>query len=55
MSFPSQDRRADEKLSEKLGLILSRVGSVRLRLNSLALQHATLYTLAIAIATAAAI
>jgi len=55
MSFPSQDRRADEKLSEKLGLILGRVGSVRLRLNSLALQHATLYTLAIAIATAAVI
>ena len=55
MSFPSQDRRADEKLSEKLGLILGRVGSLRLRLNSLALQHATLYTLAIAIATAAVI
>src|SRR5258705_12349190 len=55
MSFPSQDRRADEKLSEKLGLILGRVRSVRWRLNSLALQHATLYTLAIVIATAAAI
>src|SRR5260370_3272257 len=55
MSFPSQDRRADEKLGEKLGLILGRVGSVRLRLNSLALQHAIFYTLAIVIAAAAAI
>src|SRR5258708_4928637 len=55
MSFPSQDRRADEKLSEKLGLILGRVRSVRWRLSSLALQHATLYTVAIVIATAAAI
>src|SRR6266446_6218194 len=55
MSFPSQDRRADEKLSEKLGLILGRVGSLRWRLNSLALQHATLYTLAIVIASSAAI
>ena len=51
MSFPSQDRRFDEKL----GYILGRVGSVRLRLNSLALQHAIFYTLAIVIATGAAI
>src|SRR6202795_4932470 len=51
MSFPSQDRRADEKL----GYILGRVGSVRLRLNSLALQHAIFYTLAIVIAAGAAI
>jgi hypothetical protein len=51
MSFPSQDRRADEKL----GYILGRVGSVRLRLNSLALQHAIFYTLAIVVATGAAI
>jgi hypothetical protein len=51
MSFPSQDTRADEKL----GQILRRVGSVRTRLNSLALQHAIFYTLAIAIATAAAV
>jgi len=51
MSFPSQDRRADEKL----GHILGRVGSVRMRLNSLALQHAIFYALAILIATAAAI
>src|ERR1700676_3090983 len=51
MSFPSQDRRADEKL----GRILGRVGAVRRRLNSLALQHAIFYTLAIAIASGAAI
>ena len=51
MSFPSQDQRADEKL----GKILGRVGSVRMRLNSLALQHAVFYTLAIAIACAAVI
>ncbi len=50
MSFPSQDRRADEKL----GRILGRVGSVRIRLNSLALQHAIFYTLAIVIAGGAA-
>jgi hypothetical protein len=55
MSFPTNDRRADEKLGEKLGLILGRVGSVRWRLNSLAAQHATLYTLAIVIAASAAI
>jgi hypothetical protein len=55
MSFPSQDRRADEKLGEKLGLILGRVGSVRMRLNSLALQHAIFYTLAIVIAASATI
>jgi hypothetical protein len=55
MSFPSQDRRADEKLGEKLGLILGRVGSVRMRLNSLAVQHAVFYTLAIVIAASAAI
>src|SRR5216683_1345005 len=55
MSFPTHDRRTDEKLSEKLGLILGRVGSVRLRLNSLALQHATLYTLAIVIAAGAVV
>lgn len=51
MSFSSQDRRADEKL----GQILGRVGSVRTRLNRLALQHAIFYTLAIAIAGGAAI
>src|SRR5580693_9698721 len=51
MSFPSQDRRADEKLGE----ILGRVGSVRIRLNSLAIQHAIFYTLAIVIACGAAI
>ena len=51
MSFPSQDRRADEKL----GRILGRVGAVRTRLNSLALQHAIFYTLAIAIAAGATI
>jgi hypothetical protein len=51
MSSPSPDQRADEKL----GLILGRVGSVRLRLNSLALQHAMFYTLAILVATGAAI
>ena len=51
MSFPLQDKRADEKL----GQILGRVGSVRMRLNSLALQHALFYTLAIAIACGAAI
>src|SRR5208283_2723478 len=50
MSFPSQDRRAEEKL----GRILGRVGSVRTRLNSLALQHAIFYTLAIVIAGGAA-
>ena len=55
MSFPTNDRRADEKLGEKLGLILGRVRSVRWRLNSLAAQHATLYTLAIVIAASAAI
>jgi hypothetical protein len=51
MSFFSQDKRADGKL----GQILGRVGSVRKRLNSLALQHAIFYTLAIAIASGAAI
>ena len=55
MSFPTHDRRTDEKLGEKLGLILSRVGSVRLRLNSLALQHAMFYTLAIVIAAGAVV
>jgi hypothetical protein len=51
MSFPSQDRRADEKL----GQILRRVGSVRTRLNSLAWQHAIFYSLAIAIAAGASV
>ncbi|MGC2442233.1 hypothetical protein, partial [Candidatus Binatus sp.] len=51
MSFSSSDKRADEKL----GQILGRVGSVRMRINSLALQHAIFYTLAIAIACGAAI
>ena len=51
MSFPSQDRRADEKL----GRILGRVGAVRTRMNSLAVQHAIFYTLAIAIAAGAVI
>jgi hypothetical protein len=51
MSFPSQDRRADEKL----GQILGRLGAVRTRLNSLAIQHAIFYTLAVAIACGAAI
>ncbi len=51
MSLFSPDRQADEKL----GQILSRVGSVRARLNSLAWQHAIFYTLAIAIACGAAI
>ncbi len=51
MSFPSQDRRADEKL----GQILRRVGSVRSRLNSLAWQHAIFYSLAIAIGAGAAV
>jgi len=51
MSSPSQDRRADEKL----GQILGRVGSVRTRLNSLALQHAIFYTLAIVVAGGAAV
>ena len=51
MSFFSQDKRVDGKL----GQILGRVGSVRTRLNSLALQHAIFYTLAIAIASGAAI
>jgi hypothetical protein len=51
MSFPSKDRRADEKLGE----ILGRVGSVRRRLNSLALQHAIFYSLAILIAGGATV
>lgn len=51
MSFLSQDKRAEEKLAQ----IIGRVGSVRTRLNSLALQHAVFYTLAIAIAAGAAI
>jgi hypothetical protein len=55
MSFPSQDRRADEKLGEKLGLILSRVGSLSTRLNSLAWQYAIFFTLAIVIAAGAAV
>jgi hypothetical protein len=55
MSFPSQDRRADEKLDAKLGLILGSVGSIRTRLNSLAWQHAIFYTLAIVIASGAAV
>lgn len=49
MSLPSQAKRADEKL----GLILGQLGSVRRRLNSLALQHAMFYTIAIAVAVAA--
>src|SRR5882757_3893622 len=40
---------------EKLGLILSQVGSVRRRLNSLAIQHAMFFALAIAISAAAVI
>src|SRR5579863_9391488 len=55
MSFPSQDRRAEEKLGKKLGLIMGRVGSLRTRLNSLAWQHAIFYTLAILIAAIAAV
>ena len=51
MSFLSQDERADEKL----GQILGRVGSVRFRLNSLAIQHAVFYMLAIVIACGASI
>jgi hypothetical protein len=51
MSFLSQDQRVDEKL----GQILGQVGSVRLRLNSLAIQHAVLYALAIVIACGASI
>jgi hypothetical protein len=51
MSFPSQDKRADEKL----GQIIARVGSVRTRLNSLAVQHALFYSLAIIVAAGAAI
>ncbi|MGA6974169.1 MAG: hypothetical protein WBY93_21255 [Candidatus Binatus sp.] len=51
MSFLSQDERADEKL----GQILGRVRSVRLRLNSLAIQHAVFYMLAIVIACGASI
>ena len=51
MSFFSQDKRVDGKL----GQILGRVGSVRTRLNSLALQHAIFYTLAIAIAFASSL
>jgi hypothetical protein len=51
MSSPTQDQRADEKLVH----ILGRVASVRSRLNSLAIQHATFYTLAIVILCAAAI
>jgi hypothetical protein len=51
MSFPSQEKRADEKL----GQIIDRVGLVRKRLNSLAVQHALFYTLAIIIAAGAAI
>ncbi len=51
MSFLSADKPADEKL----GQILGRIGSVRVRLNSLALQHAIFYTLAIVIAGGAAV
>src|SRR5271170_226569 len=51
MSFLSQDERADEKL----GQILGRVGSVRFRLNSLAIQHAVFYMLAIVIGSGAAV
>ncbi|MDO8431379.1 MAG: hypothetical protein Q7S58_03115 [Candidatus Binatus sp.] len=51
MAFPSQRKIADEKL----GLILGQVGSVRRRLNSLALQHAIFFSLAIAIAAGAVI
>jgi hypothetical protein len=51
MSFPSTDQRADEKL----GQIIGRIGSVRTRLNSLAIQHAIFYTLAIVVAASAAI
>jgi hypothetical protein len=51
MSFSTSDRQPDEKL----GQILGRIGSVRTRLNSLALQHAIFYTLAIAIGCGAAI
>ncbi len=49
MSSPFQARRAEEKL----GLILGRIKSIRVRLNSLAWQQATLGGLAWLIATAA--
>src|ERR1700735_3777081 len=51
MSFPLQDRRADGQLGESRG----RGGAVLMRLNSLAIQHAIFYTLAIVIACGAAI
>jgi hypothetical protein len=51
MSSLSQDQRADEEL----GQILGRVRSVRIRLNSLAIQHAVFYMLAIVIACGAAV
>ncbi|MGH7948305.1 MAG: hypothetical protein ACREQF_03685, partial [Candidatus Binataceae bacterium] len=51
MSLPSKPTRADEKL----GLILSRVGSVRARLNSLAWQHGVFAGLAILIGAVAAV
>jgi hypothetical protein len=51
MAFPSQRKMADEKL----GRILSQVGSVRRRLNSLAFQHAMFFSLAIAIVAIAVI
>ena len=51
MSSPATDRRADEKL----GLILARVGSVRARINSLAVQDGLFFTLALIVAAGAAI
>lgn len=51
MPSPSPNRRADEKL----GLILGRVGSVRTRINSLALQEGLFFTLAVIVAAAAAV
>jgi hypothetical protein len=51
MAFPSKRKIPDEKL----GLILGQVGSVRRRLNSLALQYATFFALASAIAAVSVI
>ena len=49
MSSPLPDKRPDEKL----GQIVGRIGSVRMRINSLAVQHAIFYALAITIGAGA--
>jgi hypothetical protein len=51
----SSSRLPDRRADEKLGLILARVGSVRSRINSLAVQDGVFFTLAVIVAGGAAV